>query len=53
MRLDPAETRRLMEQDPAVKAGRFAIETLPWMVPSGAIAFTPTRFPRSIKDVTG
>jgi uncharacterized protein YciI len=53
LRLDPDEARRLKEQDPAVKAGRFAVKTLPWMVPAGAISFSPTRFPRSIAEVTG
>ena len=53
LRVDPDEARRLKEQDPAVQARRFAIKTLPWMVPAGAISFSPTRFPRLIKDVTG
>jgi uncharacterized protein YciI len=53
LRLDPDEARRLKEQDPAVQAGRFSVKTLPWMVPAGAISFSPTRFPRSVTDVTG
>ena len=53
LRVDPDEARRLKEQDPAVQAGRFAVKTLPWMVPGGAISFSPTRFPRSIAEVLG
>jgi uncharacterized protein YciI len=45
--------RELCEQDPAVNAGRFHFEVLPWLVPGGAAHFTPTRFPHSSADVTG
>jgi len=31
----PEEARALAEQDPAVKAGRFTIEVLPWYGPAG------------------
>jgi uncharacterized protein len=41
------EARALKEADPAVQAGKFAITVLPWMVPGGAVHFTPTVFPRS------
>ena len=37
--------------DPAVAAGRFRVELMPWMVPAGAMQFAVTRFPRSIADV--
>lgn len=46
----PEEAVRLKEQDPAVRAGRFSVKALPWMVPGGAISFSPTRFPRSTAD---
>jgi hypothetical protein len=49
-RADPAEARELAEQDPAVRAGRFSVKLIPWMVPAGAIAFSPTRFPRSMAN---
>ncbi len=52
-RTDPETTRTLCESDPAVRAGRFVVEILPWMVPGGAISFSPTRFPRSIADASG
>ena len=42
------EARALKEADPAVRAGKFAIIVLPWMLPGGAVTFTPTEFPRSV-----
>lgn len=53
LRVGPEEARALKEQDPAVRAGRFAIEVFPWMVPSGAMSFSPTRFPKSVAEATG
>jgi len=53
MSVDPATALELKSADPAVRAGRFTIEVMPWMVPGGAIHATPTRFPRSIADATG
>ncbi len=50
LNVEPDEARALKEQDPAVRAGRFSIVALPWMVPRGAIAFSPARFPRSIAE---
>ena len=43
----PDETRSLAEQDPAVQAGQFELEVLPWLVPAGAARFEPARFPHS------
>lgn len=51
--VDPATAFELKSSDPAVRAGRFTIQVMPWMVPAGAIHATPTRFPRSIADATG
>lgn len=51
LRVDREQARALLEQDPAVRAGRFAIEILPWAVPAGAMQFSPTRFPRSMSEV--
>jgi uncharacterized protein len=48
--VEPDQARSLAECDPAVRAGRFSIEILPWMVPAGAISYSATRFPRSIAD---
>ena len=53
LRVDVEQARALKESDPAVQAGRFSVHVMPWMVPAGAISFTPTRFPRSIADATG
>jgi hypothetical protein len=36
-----------------VRAGRYSIEAYPWAVPGGAMALSPTRFPRSMAEVTG
>lgn len=52
-RTDPEQTLALANQDPAVRAGRLSVTVIPWMVPSGAIAFSPAFFPRSMADVTG
>ena len=50
LNVDPKRARELTEQDPAVRAGRLSVEVIPWMVPGGAIAFSPTRFPRSMAE---
>ncbi|SDI87391.1 hypothetical protein SAMN05444157_0580 [Frankineae bacterium MT45] len=50
--VDAEEARRLAEADPAVVAGRFRVEVLPWLVPSGAMSFHSTYFPRSRADVS-
>ncbi len=36
-----AEARRLAEADPAVKAGRLAVEVLAWWVQKDAVSFKP------------
>ena len=33
------ETRRLAEQDPAVRAGRLAVDVLTWWYPKGQVLF--------------
>jgi uncharacterized protein len=50
LNVDPERARQLKEEDPAVRAGRFAVKVMPWIVPGGAMSFSPTRFPRSIAD---
>jgi uncharacterized protein len=52
LRTDVDEARALKEADPAVRAGRFSVEAMPWTVPSGAMSFTRTRFPRSIAEAS-
>jgi uncharacterized protein len=51
LRCDPEEALRLKGEDPAVRAGVFELEAMPWMLPAGAMHFTPTFFPRSTGDV--
>lgn len=47
---DPDEARRLAEADPAVRQGRYRIETFPWIFPAGLVAFHPGRLPRSMTE---
>ncbi len=47
----PDEVRAVADQDPGVRAGRYAHRFLPWMVPGGAVSFAHTRFPRSMAEV--
>ena len=42
---------QLKGEDPVVRAGIFELVAMPWMLPAGAIHFTPTTFPRSTRDV--
>jgi uncharacterized protein YciI len=51
-RPDPDQVQRFVEEhpDPAVAAGRFRVEVIPWMVPSGAMRFAHTRLPRSMSE---
>jgi uncharacterized protein YciI len=53
LNVEPEKAQLLKEQDPAVRAGRFSVKVLPWMVPRGAIHFSRTRFPRSIAEAAG
>jgi uncharacterized protein len=50
--VDADRARELEQDDPAVKAGRFDIDVMPWLVPGGAMSFTPTRFPHSTAEAT-
>jgi uncharacterized protein YciI len=47
----PEVAKELTEADPAVRAGRFEVKVMPWMVPGGAMTFTPAEFPRSTAEV--
>jgi uncharacterized protein YciI len=47
LNVEPDKARELKASDPAVRAGRYSVTVLPWMVPAGAMAFSKTRFPRS------
>ena len=50
LNVEPERARELKEQDPAVQIGRFSVKVIPWLVPAGAISFSPTRFPRSVAE---
>src|SRR5215470_15288787 len=47
------EALRLKEDDEAVRAGVFTVRAMPWRIPAGALSFSRTFFPRSIRDVMG
>ena len=51
LRCEPDEALRLKGEDPAIRAGVFEMVAMPWMIPAGAMHFTPTTFPRSTADV--
>src|SRR5438270_1892404 len=53
LNVPPEEARRLKDADPAVRAGRYSVKVLPWMVPAGAMTFSPMRFPHSIAEARG
>jgi len=50
LNVEPERARALKEADAAVRAGVFSVQVLPWMVPAGAVSFSPTRFPRSMAE---
>lgn len=50
LNVDPERALELKQEDPAVRAGRFAVKVFPWIVPGGAMSFAPTRFPRSVAE---
>ena len=47
---DPETARRLSNEDPAVRAGRLAVEVMTWMVPAGNVRFETVRAPRSLAE---
>ena len=46
-------TRRLSNEDPAVQAGRLAVELMTWMVPAGNVRFENVPAPRSMAESAG
>ena len=48
LRVDAETARVLTEADPAIRAGRFEIQVIPWMVPAGPCISLPpgSRTPR-------
>jgi uncharacterized protein YciI len=51
LNVEPEHARALMEQDPAVRAGRLSVQVIAWMVPHGAVSYSRTRFPRSASEL--
>ncbi|MGO8882108.1 MAG: YciI family protein [Streptosporangiaceae bacterium] len=43
----------LAQADPAVIAGRFSVQVMPWMVPAGAVLFGQALFPHSAAQARG
>ncbi|MBU2669879.1 YciI family protein [Actinoplanes bogorensis] len=52
MTVDPETARELCSADPAVRAGRLAVEVMTWMVPAGNVHFENVRAPRSMAEVS-
>ena len=50
LNVDVERAREMKEQDPAVRIGRFSVQVMPSIVPGGALAFSPARFPRTMAD---
>src|SRR6185437_15906207 len=45
--------RAVKEADPAVQAGVFTLQVLPWRDPGGAVTSAAPRFPHSVAEVLG
>ena len=50
MSVDPATARELSSADPAVRAGRLAVQVMTWMVPAGNVRFEDVPAPRSMAE---
>ena len=50
LNVDADKALELCGRDPAVIAGRFSVKILPWMLPGGAVSFSPSRFPHSLAE---
>ena len=48
--VSPEDALEMKRADPAVRAGIYTVQVLPWRLPAGAVAFQPTRFPRSVAE---
>ena len=48
--VDPETARELCSADPAVRAGRLAVQVMTWMVPAGNIRFEDVPAPRSMAE---
>lgn len=50
LNVDPERALELKLADPAVRAGLYDVEVMPWRVPAGLVAFAPGRLPRSVAE---
>ena len=50
MSVDSATARELCSADPAVRAGRLAVQVMTWMVPAGNVQFEDVPAPRSMAE---
>ena len=50
LNVDPETALKLKRDDLAVQAGRFSVKAFRWIIPGGAMTFSPTRFPHSIAE---
>ena len=50
MKCDSETARRLSNEEPAVQAGRLAVEVMTWMVPAGNVRFESVPAPQSMAD---
>jgi uncharacterized protein len=50
LNVDPERARKLKEDDPAVRAGKYRIEVYQWLLPAGLVAFSSGRLPRSVAE---
>ncbi|MGN9813156.1 YciI family protein [Micromonospora sp. BQ11] len=48
--VDPVAARELYTNDPAVRAGRLAVQVMSWMVPEGILRFEDVPLPRSMLE---
>ncbi len=49
--VSPEAAREMCEADPAVRGGKYEVKVSAWMVPGGTMTFSPTAFPRSMRDI--
>ena len=50
MSCDQETAREVSSADPAVRAGRLAVQVMTWMVPAGNIEFKDVPVPRSLAE---
>ncbi|MCO1599227.1 YciI family protein [Micromonospora sp. RHAY321] len=48
--VDPEAARELYHNDPAVRAGRLAVQVMSWMLPEGILRFEGVPVPRSMLE---